>query len=69
MQKDHYDLCNSIKHSMSLRSGKICRPFLKKQYELIMYHIALEMDWLQSYAIIKKYSKASNKLVKKIGSN
>jgi hypothetical protein len=34
-----------------------------------MYCIVLEMDWLQSYAIIQKYSKASNKLVKEVGSD
>ncbi|KAG0559055.1 hypothetical protein KC19_10G075300 [Ceratodon purpureus] len=64
MQKDDFDLRSLIERQMKLRIDGDCGPFLKEDYEVMMYDIALGVEWLHSRDIIHRDLKASNVLVK-----
>ncbi|KAG0559176.1 hypothetical protein KC19_10G084600 [Ceratodon purpureus] len=63
MQKEHFDLRTLIERNMGLRSGRDCGPFSKEDSEVIMYSIALGVEWLHNHDIIHRDLKASNVLV------
>ncbi|KAG0603255.1 hypothetical protein M758_10G079400 [Ceratodon purpureus] len=64
MEKDDFDLRSLIEREMELRSDGDCGPFSKEDGEIIMYHIALGVEWLHNRDIIHRDLKASNVLVK-----
>ncbi|KAG0559070.1 hypothetical protein KC19_10G076800 [Ceratodon purpureus] len=64
MEKDDFDLRSLIEREMELRSGGDYGPFSKEDGELMMYHIALGVEWLHNHDIIHRDLKASNVLVK-----
>ncbi|KAG0559194.1 hypothetical protein KC19_10G085900 [Ceratodon purpureus] len=68
MQKDDFDLRSLIERNMELRSGGDCGPFSREDGELMMYDIALGVDWLHNRDIIHRDLKASNVLVKEFKS-
>ncbi|KAG0603244.1 hypothetical protein M758_10G078300 [Ceratodon purpureus] len=63
MQKEHFDLRSLIEHKMESRSDRDSGPFSKEDGEIIMYHIALGVEWLHNRDIIHRDLKASNVLV------
>jgi serine/threonine protein kinase len=64
MVKEHFDLRYVIERNMKSRSSRGRGPFSKEEAELIMYEVALGMDWLHSHNIVHRDLKASNVLVK-----
>jgi serine/threonine protein kinase len=68
MCKEHFDLRNLIECSMSSKSGKDCGPFSKEEAEVMMYSVALGVDWLHGHGIVHRDLKASNVLVKEFKS-
>ncbi|KAG0603307.1 hypothetical protein M758_10G083200 [Ceratodon purpureus] len=65
MEKEDFDLRSLIEHNMGLRSDGDCGPFSKEDGEVIMYQIALGVEWLHNCGIIHRDLKASNVLVYK----
>jgi hypothetical protein len=63
MAKEHFDLRYVIERNTKLRSSRGRGPFSKEEAELIMYEVALGMDWLHSHNIVHRDLKASNVLV------
>ncbi|KAG0603176.1 hypothetical protein M758_10G071900 [Ceratodon purpureus] len=63
MQKDDFDLRSLIDRKMGLRSDGDCGPFSKEDGEVMMYDIALGVEWLHNRDIIHRDLKASNVLV------
>ncbi|KAG0603160.1 hypothetical protein M758_10G070700 [Ceratodon purpureus] len=63
MEKDDFDLRNLIERNMGFRSDGDCGPFSKDDGELMMYDIALGVEWLHNRDIIHRDLKASNVLV------
>jgi serine/threonine protein kinase len=63
MVKEHFDLRYVIERNMKSRSSRGRGPFSKEEAELIMYEVALGMDWLHSHNIVHRDLKASNVLV------
>ncbi|KAG0603320.1 hypothetical protein M758_10G084400 [Ceratodon purpureus] len=63
MQKEDFDLRSLIERNMELRSGGDCGPFSREDGEVMMYDIALGVDWLHNRDIIHRDLKASNVLV------
>jgi serine/threonine protein kinase len=61
-------LRNLIECSMSSKSGKDCGPFSKEEAEVMMYSVALGVDWLHGHGIVHRDLKASNVLVKEFKS-
>ncbi|KAG0586774.1 hypothetical protein KC19_2G116000 [Ceratodon purpureus] len=68
MQKDDFDLRSLIERNMKLRSDGDCGPFSKEDGEVMMYDIALGLEWLHNRDIIHRDLKASNVLVKEFKS-
>jgi serine/threonine protein kinase len=68
MVKEHFDLRYVIERNMKSRSSRGRGPFSKEEAELIMYQVALGMDWLHSHNIVHRDLKASNVLVKEFKS-
>ena len=68
MGKEHFDLHHLIERNMKQRSSKGKGPFPKDEAKIIMYHVALGMDWLHSHDIVHRDLKASNVLVKEFKS-
>jgi hypothetical protein len=68
MEKEHFDLRYVIERNMKSRSSNGRGPFSKEEVELIMYQVALGMDWLHSHNIVHRDLKASNVLVKEFKS-
>jgi serine/threonine protein kinase len=66
MEKDHYDLRNLIERQMGSISGNNYGLFPKEEAELIMYDVALGVNWLHSRGIIHRHLKASNVLVREL---
>ncbi|KAG0603162.1 hypothetical protein M758_10G070900 [Ceratodon purpureus] len=64
MQKDDFDLRSLIERKMELRIDGDCRPFSKEDGEVMMYDIALGVEWLHNRDITHRDLKASNVLVK-----
>ncbi|KAG0603205.1 hypothetical protein M758_10G074700 [Ceratodon purpureus] len=64
MQKDDFDLRSLIERKMELRIDGDCGPFSKEDGELMMYDIALGLEWLHNRDIIHRDLKASNVLVR-----
>ncbi|KAG0556396.1 hypothetical protein KC19_11G050700 [Ceratodon purpureus] len=64
MLKEHFDLRHLIERNMKSRSCQCEGPFSKEEGEIIMYGVALGMDWLHGHSIIHRDLKASNVLVK-----
>jgi serine/threonine protein kinase len=64
MVKDDLDLRHLIEHNMKLRTSEDLGPFSKEDIELMMYRVALGVDWLHSNDIVHRDLKASNVLVK-----
>jgi serine/threonine protein kinase len=69
MEKEHFDLWYVIERNMKSRSSNGRGPFSKEEVELIMYHVALGMDWLHSHNIVHRDLKASNVLVREFKSD
>jgi serine/threonine protein kinase len=69
MVKEHFDLRYVIERNMKSRSSRGRGPFSKEEAELIMYQVALGMDWLHSHNIVHRDLKASNVLVKEFKSS
>ena len=47
MEKEHFDLGTLIERNMALKGGKKCGLFSKKkEAELLMYEVAMGVDWL-----------------------
>jgi hypothetical protein len=67
MTKEDEDLRSVIDRKMIKNVGKSHGPFRKdsQDAEMIMYRIALGMDWLHSHDIVHRDLKASNVLVMK----
>jgi hypothetical protein len=67
MVKEDKDLRTVIDKKMEANVGKSHGPFQKENEgaELLMYRIALGMEWLHSHDIIHRDLKASNVLIKK----
>ncbi|KAG0559164.1 hypothetical protein M758_10G082200 [Ceratodon purpureus] len=63
MRKDDLDLRSLIERNMGLRSDGDCGPFSKEECEVMMYDIALGVEWLHNRDIIHRDLKASNVLV------
>ena len=63
MVKEHFDLRNLIERSMKSKINKDCGPFSKEEAEVMMYDIALGVDWLHGHDIVHRDLKASNVLV------
>ncbi|KAG0603170.1 hypothetical protein M758_10G071300 [Ceratodon purpureus] len=63
MEKDDFDLRSLIERKMELRIDGDCGPFSKEDGELMMYGIALGLEWLHNRDIIHRDLKASNVLV------
>ena len=63
MVKEDFDLRSLIERNMHLRSDGDCGLFSKEECELIMYRIALGVEWLHNRDIIHRDLKASNVLV------
>jgi serine/threonine protein kinase len=68
MEKEHFDLRYVIERNMKSNNSKGRGPFSVVQVELIMYGIALGMDWLHGHNIVHRDLKASNVLVKEFKS-
>ena len=64
MEKEDFDLRTLIDYNMALKCGKKCVPFSKKEAELLMYQVAMGVDWLHGQDIIHRDLKASNVLIK-----
>ncbi|KAG0603190.1 hypothetical protein M758_10G073300 [Ceratodon purpureus] len=64
MEKDDFDLRSLIERKMELRIDGDCGPFSKEDGEVMMYDIALGVEWLHNRDIIHRDLKASNVLVK-----
>jgi hypothetical protein len=67
MVKEDEDLRRVIDCNMETNVGKSHGPFESEDAEMLMYHIALGMDWLHSHDIIHRDLKASNVLMKRDG--
>ncbi|KAG0559038.1 hypothetical protein KC19_10G073700 [Ceratodon purpureus] len=68
MHKDDFDLRSLIERKMESRSDGDCGPFSKEDGEIIMYSIALGVEWLHNRDIIHRDLKASNVLVREFKS-
>ncbi|KAG0561561.1 hypothetical protein KC19_9G073500 [Ceratodon purpureus] len=64
MEKEHFDLRSLIEGKMELKSDGDSGPFSKEDGEVMMYHIALGLEWLHNHDIIHRDLKASNVLVR-----
>ncbi|KAG0587194.1 hypothetical protein KC19_2G147400 [Ceratodon purpureus] len=63
MEKEHFDLRSLIERNMQLKNAGDCGPFSKEDGGVIMYLIALGVEWLHNRDIIHRDLKASNVLV------
>ncbi|KAG0559090.1 hypothetical protein KC19_10G078400 [Ceratodon purpureus] len=68
MEKEDFDLRSLIERQMKSRSDGDSGPFSKEDGEVIMYYIALGVEWLHNRDIIHRDLKASNVLVKEFKS-
>ncbi|KAG0603236.1 hypothetical protein M758_10G077700 [Ceratodon purpureus] len=68
MEKEDFNLRSLIDRKMGLRSDGDCGPFSKEDGEIMIYYIALGVEWLHNRNIIHKDLKASNVLVKEFTS-
>ncbi|KAG0559099.1 hypothetical protein KC19_10G079300 [Ceratodon purpureus] len=68
MEKEDFDLRSLIDRKMGLRSDGDCGPFSKEDGEIMIYYIALGVEWLHNCDIIHRDLKASNILVKEFTS-
>jgi serine/threonine protein kinase len=64
MAKEDFDVRDVIERNMKSSSSEGKGPFSVAEVELIMYKIALGMDWLYSCNIVHRDLKALNVLVK-----
>ncbi|KAG0559172.1 hypothetical protein M758_10G082800 [Ceratodon purpureus] len=64
MQKEDFDLRSLIERTMESKSDGDYGPFSKDDGEIMMYFIALGVEWLHNRDIIHRDLKASNVLVK-----
>ena len=63
MVKEHFDLRSLIERNMKSKGGESGGPFLKEEGEVMMYQIALGVEWLHKHDIVHRDLKASNVLV------
>ncbi|KAG0602912.1 hypothetical protein M758_10G051000 [Ceratodon purpureus] len=68
MEKFDFDLWSLIERKMELRSYGDSGPFSKEDGEVMMYDIALGVEWLHNCNIIHRDVTASNVLVKEFKS-
>jgi hypothetical protein len=52
MKKQHFDLCTLIECNMKLRSEDR-GPSSKEEAKLLMYRVALQVDWLHNRDIVQ----------------
>ena len=64
MVKEHFDLHSLIECEMKFKGGEGDGPFSKEEAELMMYGVALGVEWLHNHEIVHRDLKASNVLVK-----
>ena len=63
MRKEHFDLRHLIERNMKSKGGKGGGPFSKEEGEVMIYMIALGVEWLHNHGIVHRDLKASNVLV------
>ena len=64
MEKEHFDLRSLIERNMKSKHGECGGPFPKEEVELMMYEVALGVEWLHNHNIVHRDLKASNVLVR-----
>ena len=69
MVKEHFDLCSLIDREMKSKGGEGGGPFSKEEAELMMYSVALGVEWLHNHGMVHRDLKASNVLVKEFKSS
>ena len=63
MEKEHFDLRSLIECEMKSKGGEGGGPFSNEEAEVMMYRVALGVEWLHNHMIVHRDLKASIVLV------